>query len=133
MIDYIFDNNPKFLLIDEIDKMASKDQTFLLNLMETGMVTETKHRKTRTITNVKAWVFATSNNVSKVMPPLQSRFFVVNLKPYTYEQLLYFNNYSKNLIRCSFFFFYLCNSICNSMIMIRYKPHSIVYYCGVGY
>ena len=59
MIDYIFDNNPKFLLIDEIDKMASKDQTFLLNLMETGIVTETKHRKTRTITNVKAWVFAT--------------------------------------------------------------------------
>jgi hypothetical protein len=66
--------------------MASKDQTFLLNLMETGMVTETKHRKTRAITNVKTWVFATSNNVSKVMLPLQSRFLVVNLEPYTYEQ-----------------------------------------------
>jgi Holliday junction DNA helicase RuvB len=35
MIDYIFDNKPKYLLIDEIDKMAGKDQTFLLNLMET--------------------------------------------------------------------------------------------------
>jgi holliday junction DNA helicase RuvB len=51
MIDYIFDNKPKYLLIDEIDKMASKDQTFLLNLMETGMVTETKHRKTRAISS----------------------------------------------------------------------------------
>jgi hypothetical protein len=29
---------------------------------------------------------ATSNNISKVMLPLQSRFFVVNLEPYTYEQ-----------------------------------------------
>jgi Holliday junction DNA helicase RuvB len=86
MIDYIFDNKPKYLLIDEIDKMPCKDQTFLLNLMETGMVTETKHRKTRTITNVKTWVFATSNNISKVMLPLQSRFFVVKLEPYTYEQ-----------------------------------------------
>jgi Holliday junction DNA helicase RuvB len=86
MIDYIFDNKPKYLLIDEIDKMPSKDQTFLLNLMETGMVTETKHRKTRTITNVKTWVFATSNNISKVMLPLQSRFFVVKLELYTYEQ-----------------------------------------------
>jgi replication-associated recombination protein RarA len=86
MIDYIFDNKPKFLLIDEIDKMPSKDQTCLLNLMETGIVTETKHHKTRAITNVKMWVFATSNNISKVMLPLQSRFFVVNLERYTYGQ-----------------------------------------------
>jgi len=86
MIDYIFDNEPKYLLIDEIDKMASKDQTFLLNLMETGIVTETKHKKTRALRNVKTWVFATSNNISKMMIPLQSRFFVVKLEPYTYEQ-----------------------------------------------
>jgi DNA polymerase III delta prime subunit len=78
MIDYIFDNKPKYLLIDEIDKMPSKDQAFLLNLMETGMLSETKHHKTRTITNVKTWVFATSNNISKVMLPLQSTFFVVD-------------------------------------------------------
>ena len=35
MIDYIFNNEPKYLLIDEIDKMSTKDQTFLLNLIET--------------------------------------------------------------------------------------------------
>ena len=84
MYCYMYDDY--LLLIDEIDKMAGKDQTFLLNLMETGIVSETKHRKIRAITNVKTWVFATSNNVSKVMPPLQSRFFVINLEPYTYEQ-----------------------------------------------
>jgi len=33
MIDYIFDNKPN-LLIDEIDKMSTIDQSFLLNLME---------------------------------------------------------------------------------------------------
>jgi holliday junction DNA helicase RuvB len=85
MTDYVFNNKPKYLLIDEIDKMPAKDQAFLLNLMETGIVTETKHRKTRTA-NMKTWVFATSNNVSKVMTPLQSRFFTVKLEPYSYEQ-----------------------------------------------
>jgi Holliday junction DNA helicase RuvB len=37
MLEFIFKNKPKYLLIDEIDKMPTKDQTFLLNLMETGM------------------------------------------------------------------------------------------------
>jgi hypothetical protein len=54
--------------------------------METGILTETKYRKTRTATNVNTWVFATNNNAEKIMVPLQSRFFVVNLEPYTYEQ-----------------------------------------------
>jgi len=68
-----------------MDKMPSKDQAFLLNLMETGIVTEAKHEKRRRV-NLKTWVFATSNNISKVIKPLQSRFFIVNLEPYTYEQ-----------------------------------------------
>ena len=85
MIDYLFANKPEYLLIDEIDKMSSKDQAFLLNLMETGIVTETKHGKTRTA-QMKTWVFATSNNVEKVMSPLQSRFFIVKLEPYTHKQ-----------------------------------------------
>lgn len=85
MIDYIFENRPKYLLIDEIDKMSARDQSFLLNLIETGIVTETKYEKTRTA-QMKTWVFATSNNIAKIIPPLQSRFFVVKLEPYTYDQ-----------------------------------------------
>jgi Holliday junction DNA helicase RuvB len=75
MIDYIFHNKPKYLLIDEIDKMSDKDQSFFLNLMETGIVSETKHDKTRA-TNLKTWLFATSNSLEKVISPLQLRFFV---------------------------------------------------------
>jgi MoxR-like ATPase len=85
MLDYIFDNKPKYLLIDEIDKMSAKDQTFLLNLMETGIITETKYEKTRAA-EIKTWVFATSNNISNIIPALKSRFFVIELEPYTYEQ-----------------------------------------------
>jgi hypothetical protein len=42
VIDYIFDNKPKYLLLDELDKLSSKDQTFLLNLIETGIMSEVK-------------------------------------------------------------------------------------------
>jgi replication-associated recombination protein RarA len=47
MIDYLFDNNIKNLLIDEIDKLQRKDQSVLLNLMENNVLVETKVRKTR--------------------------------------------------------------------------------------
>ena len=80
LIDCLFLNNPKYLLMDEIDKMSTKDQTMLLNLMETGIVSETKHNKTRTA-HVKTSVFATSNNVTNIVTPLRSRFFVVELPP----------------------------------------------------
>jgi len=47
VIDYLFENRPRYLLIDEIDKSAPKHQTFLLNLLETGIISETKFGKTR--------------------------------------------------------------------------------------
>ena len=73
------------MLCDEIDKTGQKDQAFLLNLMETGIVSETKYGKTRSA-HMKASVFATSNDVDKISGPLESRFFIVELQPYTYEQ-----------------------------------------------
>ena len=85
VVDCIFDSRPKYLLLDELDKLSRRDQTFLLNLMETGIVSETKYKKTRSI-EIKTSVFATSNNIEKIIQPLQSRFFIVRLEPYTYEQ-----------------------------------------------
>jgi Holliday junction DNA helicase RuvB len=85
IVDYVFDNKPKYLLLDELDKLSSKDQTFLLNLMETGIVSETKYGRTRKI-EIGISVFATSNDVERILLPLQSRFFAVKLQAYTYEQ-----------------------------------------------
>jgi MoxR-like ATPase len=85
VVDCIFDNKPRYLLLDELDKLSKKDQTFLLNLMETGIVSKTKYNKTRII-EIRTSVFATSNTIEKILPPLQSRFFIVRLEPYTYEQ-----------------------------------------------
>jgi Holliday junction DNA helicase RuvB len=85
IVDYIFENKPRYLLLDELDKLSRKDQTFLLNLIETGIVYEIKYNKTRMM-EIKTFVFATSNSVEKIIPPLQSRFFTVKLQAYTNEQ-----------------------------------------------
>ena len=85
IVDYVFEHKPKYLLLDELDKLSRKDQTFLLNLMEAGLVSETKYNKTRRM-ETKTSVYATSNNVERIIEPLQSRFFTVRLEPYTYEQ-----------------------------------------------
>jgi len=69
IIDYLFKNRAPYLLIDEIDKMSSRDQTFLLNLMETGIVTETKYGKTREA-KIKTSVFATCNDGRKLSASL---------------------------------------------------------------
>ena len=85
IIEYLFENRPRYLLADEIDKMSPRDQTFLLNLMETGIITETKYGKTREI-EIKVSVFATCNNPRELSSALQSRFFIIKLEPYTYDE-----------------------------------------------
>jgi Holliday junction DNA helicase RuvB len=85
MIDYLFEHRPRYLIVDEIDKMAPKDQALLLKLMETGIVSGTKYGKAISA-QMKTSVFVTSNNIKKLSAPLQSRFFIVLLEPYTYEQ-----------------------------------------------
>jgi MoxR-like ATPase len=47
MIDALFEKQPRYLIVDEIDKMSPKDQTVLLSLMETGIIAETKYKRAR--------------------------------------------------------------------------------------
>src|ERR687892_1530363 len=84
MIDYLFDKRPRYLIVDEIEHMPMKDQTALLSLMETGIVSETKYQRTRN-TQMKTWVFATSNGTERMLTPLLSRFIVLHFKQYRYE------------------------------------------------
>ncbi|HJR84916.1 MAG TPA: AAA family ATPase [Nitrososphaeraceae archaeon] len=87
MTDHLFKNNTKYLLIDEIDKMKKNDQATLLNVMETGLISETKVKKTRR-KKMKLWVFATSNVAERLSAPLRSRFMELHLDEYTYEEFV---------------------------------------------
>ncbi len=84
VVDMLFTKQPKYLMVDEIDKLPASDQASLLGLMETGELVETKVRKTRSI-KLKTWVFAAANTTAALSKPLLTRFMVFSLKPYTYE------------------------------------------------
>jgi MoxR-like ATPase len=85
MIDVLFEMRPKYLLVDEIEHLKPEYQTLLLSLMETGILTQTVHKKVRE-TKLKTWVFATSNGTKKLSEPLLSRFRVMYLDQYDFAQ-----------------------------------------------
>jgi len=50
LVDYLFEHpDTHVICIDELDKLKKSDQTALLNLLETGILSSTKVRKTRSI------------------------------------------------------------------------------------
>jgi len=85
LINQLFERRPKLLLIDELEKMSISDQTSLLHLMEIGMISETKINKTRQM-ELTSWVFATANSCDKIIQPLLSRFAVLEVPEYTFEE-----------------------------------------------
>jgi MoxR-like ATPase len=87
IFDYLFEQRPRYFIVDEVDKMNKKDQTSLLNLMESGILSELKHKQQRS-TQLKTWVFASCNSTDKLLPPLLTRFRDIHFKPYTEEEFI---------------------------------------------
>jgi Cdc6-like AAA superfamily ATPase len=70
IIDYLFDHTDlKFLLIDEIDKLSKKDQKVLLNVMETGILSDVKAKSSKSArqTHMHLSIYATSNDTSNLL------------------------------------------------------------------
>jgi len=82
LTDALFNNTPKYLCIDEIEEMSKADQAILLGFMGNGRVSETKRSSTRE-TNLKTWVFATCNDITKLKKQVFDRFIPIEIKPYT--------------------------------------------------
>jgi MoxR-like ATPase len=78
--DYLFEYRPRYFIVDEIEKMNKRDQTSLLNLMESGILSELKHNQKRT-TQLKPWVFASCNGADNLLPPLLTRFRDIHFSP----------------------------------------------------
>ena len=85
LVNQLFEKEPKYLLIDELDKMDGNAQVSLLHLMETGIISETKVNKTRQL-EVVSWVIATTNSLEKIIEPLLSRFVVLEIPDYTFAE-----------------------------------------------
>jgi len=86
--DLLFDELPRILVIDELEKINnSKDLSTLLTWMESGRVIITKHNQHEERTG-EGIVFAACNSSAKFPPELLDRFQVFKLKPYTDEQFI---------------------------------------------
>ena len=87
LLNQLFETRPRLLLIDELEKMNLADQTALLHLMETGIISETKMRKTREM-ELTSWVFATGNSCDNLIEPLLSRFVILEVPEYSFEEFI---------------------------------------------
>jgi Holliday junction DNA helicase RuvB len=87
LVNQLFERRPKFLLIDELEKTSTTDQTSLLHLMETGIISETKINKTRQM-QLTSRVFATANSCEKIIRPLLSRFAILEIPEYTFCEFI---------------------------------------------
>src|SRR5215204_4054277 len=85
MVEYLFKNDVKYLLLDEVEKMSKADQNVLLNVMETGMLTSTKVRKTGS-KKMNLSIYATTNDIDAISKPIRSRFTELSLPPYSYNE-----------------------------------------------
>lgn len=85
MVEYLFKNDVKYLLLDEVEKMSKNDQHVLLNVLETGVLTSTKVRKTGN-KKMDLSVYATTNDIEAISKPFRSRFLEFNLPPYSYDE-----------------------------------------------
>lgn len=80
--DVVAEKRPKWLLVDEIDKMTIVDMAALLSLMEKGRLVRAKvGRKLDEKLNI--WVIAAANKIGKLPAELLSRFSVQPLTEYT--------------------------------------------------
>jgi Holliday junction DNA helicase RuvB len=82
IVDFVIQERPRYLLVDELDKMDMKDYAALLSLMETGEVVRLKRGMTDEI-RVKIWVFAAVNRDDTLPHELRSRFQQCYLTEYS--------------------------------------------------
>lgn len=85
VVRFMMEHKPKYLLVDELDKMERRDQSSLLSVMETGLVAEMKVGRTRT-KQMTVWIFACANDTSKIAKELRSRFLRFDIPEYTDEE-----------------------------------------------
>jgi len=85
MVEYLFKNDVKYLLLDEVEKMSKSDQNVLLNVMETGVLTSTKVKKTAT-KEMNLSIYATTNDIDGISKPFRSRFTELSLPGYNFDE-----------------------------------------------
>lgn len=85
--DFLINFRPRYLIVDELDKMGSQDMSVLLSLMQSGTVAQLK-KGMRSHEQMTTWVFAGVNRKDRLPPELLSRFIVFDFDPYTEQEFI---------------------------------------------
>ncbi len=85
--DFLINFQPRFLIIDELDKMKGEDYSVLLSLMQSGVVARLK-KGLRDVNQMTTWVYAGVNRSDRLPPELLSRFVTFKFETYTREEFL---------------------------------------------
>ena len=87
LADVLFVYEPRFILIDEVERLSPEHIGVLNSLMATGIVSETKHGKTREL-ELDTRVFAAGIRVEKLPQDLLSRFTKLHFASYTEQEFI---------------------------------------------
>ena len=82
LVGLLIQKRPRYLILDELDKMQNADMHPLLNLMEGGVVSVLQHKRQQRVT-MDCRVFATANDLDKIPPPIRSRMAKVEIPAYS--------------------------------------------------
>lgn len=85
IVDFLLEQRPRYLIVDELERMNGDDQSALLSLMETGIVARLKKGMRETV-KMDTLVFATCNRPEKLPPELRSRFWIVHFREYSPDE-----------------------------------------------
>jgi MoxR-like ATPase len=88
ILDVLEQEQPKIILLDELDKFSKSWQNKLLSLLEGGRVKVDQMKRKYDFTIKGAKVFASANDLNKLSAPLRSRFRRLHLPEYSREQFL---------------------------------------------
>lgn len=87
LAEYLVTENPKVLLLDEIDRLSGPDYGILLSLCQTGRISEMIIGKTRDV-QLATIVFGACNRVKGIPEEVMSRFQPLEFEPYTRPQFI---------------------------------------------
>jgi len=85
LADLLFLYQPGYLLIDEVDRLDGQNVGVLNSLMATGVISESKFNKTRSL-ELNTRVFAAGIRLERLPKDLLSRFIRLRFDPYTQDQ-----------------------------------------------
>ncbi len=88
-IDWMYEHqNAQGIAIDEIDKLKRNEQAMLYNFLESGQIDYETSKAKYHFRMEKCKVIATSNSLDRLSKPLKSRFAILHIPPYTFEEFV---------------------------------------------